>query len=427
MRRYLVLGLLLLGSVVKGQELCNVTVVDDAQVLNPVQGGQIADAAIPLVNQGADVRVRTVGPTDNLDIMEKGWERECASWQGANGGRKNTLIVLMASPVSHKLGIYYGSAWKSALDGHWNRIKTDYMVPKFRDKDWAGGFVATETQLAARLMAAKDETLHPAVSTTVNQASDLTGLWRVFLFVVGIVGLGLLGWAVFYLINRKRREIEGLQAAQQRAVIARNALVDKINRYKEEVSALTQVKYDLAVENFARLMGSERTNPDTPNLSVEQYDDIADLYAGVTRDLNAVFRPITTPFVPRGVSPTEQANAPSRPPSKPHKRHPAENVANDPEYAARTGSGQGNSVGGGNIFAPVIINTEETYERPSRREVEETPAPEPPSYESHSDDSGGGSSSWSSDSGSSSSSDSGGSSDFGGGGGDSGGGGSSDF
>lgn len=412
-KKYLVLlaGLLLSPLAMLAQS-CDNTVSDDSNSLSPVQVQQVTDAAAPLINQGADVRVRTVGPTQNLDQVEAQYERSCSSWQGASGGRKNSLIVLMVSPTSRKLGLYYGSAWHPALDQHWNRIKTDYMVPKFRDHDWTGGFIAAETQLASRITASKDEALHSAVTNnlTQNAATDFSGLWFAFklLIAIGLVSLIVVFFA------RRRREKNAIQAAQQAAILARARARDLVNRFKELVTPETQVTYDNVVEELANLMNNERSNPDTLGLSKEEYLNLQAVYTDLSRELaqkiyyktptqgQSSYTPDPTPEVAVAAGHTSASST-----SHKHKHH----------HESTT------------VVAPVIYAPSETtnnYETPSRRSSDDdNSSSSRSSSDSDSSSSGGGSSSWSdtssSDSGGSSSFDSG-SSSF-----DSGSGGSSDF
>jgi uncharacterized membrane protein YgcG len=419
--------LLLVPAVVMGQT-CDATVADDAGgILNTAQMAQIASEAGSLINQGADVRVRVTGTTANLDQTEAQYEHSCPSWQGASGGRKNSLVVLMVSPSSRKLGIYYGSAFKYAFDEHWVRIKSDYMVPKFRDHDWTGGFIATEQQLAARLTAAKDESVHPVAATTVvtEPPTDYSGLWSAFKWALLILALVLFCYGIWEYYSWCKRRREAAKAAQQAASIRRNLAARRISRFKSFVNASNQALYDRAVDEFGRLSNSESTNPDTDGLTPQQYYNIERLYKSVCNDLDEVAYPTgqETVDVPAGVTCS----------------HPSDEAMTGVESA-------GDAPVDSTTYVPVIIDNSRVNEAPETEPstynpflhetptVQEDPEPSPDddnggsssftesSGSSSSSDDGGGSSSWSSES-----SDSGGSSDFSfGGGGDSGGGGGSD-
>lgn len=409
------IGLSLTPLVARAQT-CDAVVADDGGVLSSPQLTQILMAANPLIIEGADVRVRTTPFTDNLDVVEKQYENNCSSWQGANGGRKNSLISLMVSPAGRKLGIYYGSAFKPALDGSWMRIKSDYMAPKFRDKDWVGGFVATEQQLIARITASKDEALHPVVSTTTNvvneAATDYTELWKVFKLFLELFAFFSLIFFVSRYYSRKKKRKEEIAGAQQEAIIRRNYAVDRINKYKEEVSPKTQNVYDLAVEEFSRLMNSEKTNPDNEGMEVSQYQYLSRTYFTLYKGLDNVFRPNEEP---------EETEEPAEKKTTVYNyvspKNPDVSRVPIPQPVAYTG-------GDTTIIAPIIIDpiTEPVYKPEPEPEHHHHSSDDDNSFgSSSSDDSGGGSSSW--DTGSSSSDFGGGSSDFGSfGGGDSGGG-----
>jgi uncharacterized membrane protein YgcG len=377
---------------------CDNVVVDQASALKPGQSQQIADAAQGLISQGADVRVRTVGATTNLDTNEKQFVATCPSWEAPNGSIKSTLVVLMVSPASRKMGIYYGHAFDAALNDHWNRIKQEYMAPHFRTADWAGGFIAAEQQLAARIKASQDEALHPAVSTTVNQATDLSGLWSVLKWLVLI---GALALAVFFWVSWQMRRRKAYQQRREARANAINAKARAANLLSS--TAKDQPGMDAALEEFSRLDSTLNADPYDEKLEVSDYNAIA---ASYLRVCDMVTQKTAEPSSP-DQTPAQQ------PPKRGRKghRHPVRYGDSGTVYHDTT------------TVVPVPIPiSEPTWE------------PEPSHSSSHSDDSdsGGGSSSWgdsgSSDSGGGGSSDfGGGGGDFGGGGGDSGGGGSSGF
>jgi uncharacterized membrane protein YgcG len=403
---------LLFAMPVRAQD-CGSIVVDQAGVFKPTEFAAVVDASNNLIDNGADVRVRTVGPTSNLDIDEKNLERVCQSWQSPNGGRKSTLIVLMVSPQSHKAGIYIGESWKPALAAHWNRIKTDYMNPHFKTGDFAGGFIATEQQLAARITASRDEAIHPAVTTTttVNQAEDLSGLWRVFgwLIVLGAIGVAI--WMAVSFLKQRRKSDQELREAQRRAIDTKARAAELL-----KTKASDYPKLDEASQEFARLNTSIRNDPYADDLAVEEYNVIASQYQNVVDMLSGQSE---KPYVP---PPGMGADFVRQKATKTTKKH---RPASSDTAASQTAAP---STAGG-FPVPIIIEEPTIIEEPRRREPDPEPQPERSSRRSSDDDggSGGGSSSWadtssSSDSGSS---DSGGSSDFGSS--DSGGGGSSDY
>lgn len=385
---------------------CDSVVADEAGVLNANQIAEVTSKSTNLINQGADVRVRTVGMTPNIDATEQQYISACPSWQSADGKLKNTAIVLMVSPVSRKMGIFYGGAWHSALDAHWTRIKQDYMAPHFRDKDWSGGFIATEQQLTARLAASKDEALHPAQSTTVNQATDLSGLWW-FLTFAAILGvlIGVIVMVITFLRKRKE-EAQKVAEAQAVAITYRNQAASALHKIEQSLkiggTKSRSVTFDAQSEAYAELASRERSNPDTEGLTTAEYMLLANQYKAICDRLGHVVGS------ENGV-PVEPENIPDNvkswlPTAQQKRRRRTSSSVEAPASQPASVSHVDNS-----IFAPVIINEEESPSS-SRR--------------SRDDDDDSKSSSSSSSSFGSGSSDSGGSSDFGSS--DSGGG-SSDF
>jgi len=405
MKRLGLLFVFLLFAIPVRSQDCDQIVADYAGVLKSGDVQAIEGAAHALIDEGADVRVRTIGTTTNLDMDEKNIERSCVSWQSPNHGRKSSLVVLLVSPLSHKMGIYYGSAFEHALADHWVRIKSDYMGPYFKAGDWAGGFLATESQLAARIKASKDEAVHPAVNTTVNQATDFSGLWTVFMWLVGLGAIAAAILIFFTWWRRSKQASQESREAQRKAIAAKSLAADSIR------TQVDHPNFDTASSQFTRLEASVRNDPYAEGLGVDEYNVIASQYQTIADMLS-----------PRRKNEWSAAASTKGEKKKKHSNPEAASAASASGVAA---SSTANASVMGGYPVPVVIPEPIIVEEPRRRrdpdpEPSWTPDPEP----SRSSD-GGGSSSWSSDSGSS---DSGGSSDFGGGGGDSsGGGGSSDF
>lgn len=396
---------------VHGQD-CDSVVSDPAGALKGHQG-EVESAAQDLIQKGADVRVWAVGNlglSGNLDVAEKALERQCPSWEAGDGvSRKSTLLVLMVAPAEHKMGIYYGSAWNAALGEHWTRIKQQAMAPRFRDGDYAGGFIAAEQQLAKRIAASQDEALHPA--QTVNQATDLSGLWHVLMWVVGI---GAFGFAVVFIAasrGKRRERQEALRYAQQRAIIARTALADLLNRLRsKELDANHQAAVDDVSVSYSELAGRAIGDPNQEGLSQAEYEAMELAYTSLHHQLEKRLAPEETFKPAPKAKTTKAANVPPPTPA------PAAPVHHHHTTVVQSG-------GSSDLGLGVILGEEMASRRESERESKR---------ESFSSDWGSSSSGSSSDSGGGGSSDfgssfggGGGSSDFGGGGSDSGGGGGS--
>jgi uncharacterized membrane protein YgcG len=388
------------------QPNCDQVVVDDAGVFDRAQ---VYQAAQNLIAKGADVRIWAVVPTSDLDGYEKNIERNCASWRAPNGDRKSTLIALMVSPSTHKMGMYYGAAWHHALDDHWNRIKQDYMSPNFKAGNFTNGMVAAANQFVARIVASQDEALHPAVSNTVNQATDFSGLWSVlFWTLLAAVILICLAWLVSEISKRKKAKIN-TKVAQSSAIAYRDQCVELLSLLKSKGKV---TEYDNFSSRYSTIASQLRYDPSQNDLAKEEYIAMADVYSRLVSQMSAVVYPNTPsakakqesyPPIPVPIPPPPASAKPQPPTTKVIKKtvvvHERDNSSNFTD---------------GLIVGSLLSDRGEREER--HRDTYE------PSRSSSDDSSSssGGSSDWgSSDSGS------GGSSDFGGG--DSGGGGSSDF
>jgi len=93
---------------------CGTTVVDGADVLG-ADRPKVDAAAHRLRERGALVRVRTVGSVagTDLDAAAEALETRCG-WR-VDGRRTSTLVLVMVAVDDRKTGIYYGTAWTTAL------------------------------------------------------------------------------------------------------------------------------------------------------------------------------------------------------------------------------------------------------------------------------------------------------------------------
>ena len=301
---------------------CDRAVVDEAGVLG---GGasRVEAAAKELESAGADVRVRvirTFGSAGNLDNYEDALERSCRSWQAADGGTKNNLIVLIVALSDRKTGLYYGSLFKRSLESRWLAIQTDEMNPHFRDGDFAGGIAAGLREIAQVVTAKTHEYAQP-VETPVQrpveaprptviqtQPTDYTGLWYVLGSIVGLAALVLL---VVFAVRLKRAS-DRRKAAQQKAKQLKCACSAQILELTEAIPILeAKVKglankvsaedgqplldghaklsrdFDNATSRFADLQNSAG-DPDREGKSCEEYEQMQGSYQQVLDLLHTV-------------------------------------------------------------------------------------------------------------------------------------------
>lgn len=244
----------------------------------------IQNEAKRLTDLGADVRIVTTGATANLDLDEDVLEKSCASWQAPNGSRKSTLLALVVSPASRKMGLYYGASWSSALDGHWNAIKSEQMGPKFKGGDWAGGFVAAEKTLASTIL----EFQHPTPDTPV----DLSGLWSFLLWLLGISGT--FAAFMYYMSYRQKRKQEKAEIVETQSTAMQyknltttsfnraNQYFDEFNLYKSNpFASKAKSMYDSALSQFTDSQSSLKLDPSDSSLSTAEYRSISSFYSNL--------------------------------------------------------------------------------------------------------------------------------------------------
>lgn len=295
------------SSVSAGGGRCDELVDDDAGVFKD-RITAVQQEAQALTNLGAEVRVITIeslGSFATVEAFQKDLERQCPSWQAADGGRKNNLITVIAAVKDRKTGLFYGSEWKKTLDPALSRIQADRMNPRFRDNDFAGGFVNGLSEIR-RLV---DIQTHPTEQTTratqreapPTSPPDLSGLWTAIQWIV-ILGFGTL--ALFIIVLAGRFYYEGKQkreAAQQTAQLAKSRaqawvlaypailedLTTQLELVKNRISREEGEELQTTLNSFKALadrgisafqnLGQAIRNPDQ-RLSAEQYDNIALAY-----------------------------------------------------------------------------------------------------------------------------------------------------
>lgn len=382
-----------------GQD-CNSTIVDNAHVFQ-TRTPLVLAAAQRLNARGADTRVITDDDTNTPpDLYVDALRRQCPSWQSMSGGVKNNLAVFLVFPAHHKLGAYFGSEYGGFVHG--DVIRTQYMAPSFRDKDWALGMIKAMDQAGIQITAHQEAALHPAVVT--QQATDMHGLWVVMGWIVGLAALGGLVWLYFYLVRRR----SAARDAQQAAVNARNDTAKWLSEMSDWLTTKEALNVDVkdrraamdaASRDFAQVSSSETYNPDTKGLSADQYDNIARRYQSIKVPVAGVSFPST-----------------SYPQSHKSYRVRGKGAVSSGQRFQGNPSVDNSSF----VYAPVTVIDESPGFSPSPNYEPHYAAPEPSSWSSDSGSSSydSGSSSFSSDSSSSDFSsdsgggDSGGSSDF---------------
>lgn len=408
---------------------CTARVIDRASVIKQADRARIEAASEPLVNEGADVHVVTteLGDASNLDAAVKGLIGSCPSWQSPEGAPKNTVLILAMAPTARKSGIFYGAGWAHALDDHWTRIMADEMNPRFRDHDFAGGFIAAEQHLRLRIQAAEDESQHETTIMNQQQAVDLSGVLATVQWFL-LAGILALGFGFFFAMqNRKRVEKERLQAARQDAVLTRKQAAEQLASVRAkfveydaiggEKRAEVKTLVEDAAEAYARLAGSTAMDPEQPDLSTSEYKRIAQEFGTISKHASQATALI------EGVAP----NVTSQPLEigsqwKPEyteatSHHPARGrsaiVPPSHTLVGTSSASSGNSSDDGFLSGLVVGSLLSNGSHDSARSGSDAESPSSHSWQSDSNssssDSGGGSSDW----GSSSSSDSGGSSDWG--------------
>jgi uncharacterized membrane protein YgcG len=362
--KHLLLAAFVFCALPVGAQNCDAPVfANPASLLTAVQTDSIFKAESQLTNKGADPRVivdDTVGitPEEYVDKMR----RLCPSWQSANGGVKNNLIVFTLFPTRRKMGLFVGNEFGKAINT--SAIRSQFMGPAFKDKDWARGMISGINQTAVQIEAFQTSALHPATTVVQKQATDFRGLWM-WLDILAFLFAIVMGWFIW---DYYRKRHIAVRDAQQRAVQARVDAATRVNTCPNSDGA----------ELFSRLSSSETWNPDTNGLSVEQYDAIVQKYNAVQCD-----PPKPAQDYPRQIKTTHHDYArrmDPRPPAPPAPPMPPQQVASPVSSTNTTIIDRGG--GGSDLLTGVIIgeglaDRPRYDDRPVYRDREPDPEPEP--------------------------------------------------
>lgn len=302
---------LLLGSLATFSafaDKCKDPIVDEGNYLSSSERATIEERMRPLTQAGADVRVHLLTSfhrnaegqmMKSLGEYKAYMQAKCAGWRSADGGFKNNMVIFAVVPSKGAASVYYGDQWRAKLDPVAKKIVEETMVPRFREKNWSGGMIAGFTDVNDMLTVKRSEVGKPIV---INHAADNSWMKGIWYWIIALIVAGGLAWAglSFFRQKEKRRTAQReAQSERGRCVTALNgfetpstvlnAQIEKSSISPEWKSRLhaglasAQNAYDKAVEGFAALKRGS-TDPDTPDLSVEEYANIGRRYAAIAED-----------------------------------------------------------------------------------------------------------------------------------------------
>lgn len=299
---------------------CDAVVNDEAHIFGDRQA-DVEAAANKLIAAGADVRIVTVsslGQYGTLDQLKTARRKECLSWQSPNGLTKNNLIVLMVSMREHKSGIYCGDMYLPRLtEDVMARIRTERLNPALKAGDFAGAFIGAMDAIGDVITISPPAAAAPTpivVNVPPNNTppADLTGLWKVLGWGLGLLFISLLTFLGLATFQKNQRERERRKAAQLRAQRAQRGCAAIINELSEPDSPLTMIPIKLtdqgkraSAEMLAGVVELWRLNkpvfeqlkaqfasfksttndPDVDGRSVEEYDQMSSAYEPLLKNL----------------------------------------------------------------------------------------------------------------------------------------------
>ena len=284
---------------------CSDLVVDEAGLLDSSQTSQVVDAAQKLKSQGVDVRVQllpNLHGQQSLVALKDNFIGKCGSWRAKDGGMRNDLVVLMVAMNPGKLGIFYGDGLKQKLD-HRSVSIQDGIAAKFRDGHIAAGVVAGLGDVSDLVQMKASQ---QGVPVQINHSADMSGLWTVMGWLLGLGAAVLVVFGALRFVSEKERR----RNAQKKAQTERSRCTAAVNGFegpyaiavsKIKQSAVSETKKakllaeaaDIKARHGRELAEFSAINrsgndPDAPNLSVAEYESMAERYENVADTLSAL-------------------------------------------------------------------------------------------------------------------------------------------
>ncbi|AVQ06017.1 TPM domain-containing protein [Xanthomonas vasicola] len=193
------MALLLLPASLLAQDLAAIPalrspVVDVTGTLDAGQIQQLEQQALALQQRkGAQLQILIV-PTTQPEAIEQYTQRVFDQWKIGRKGVDDGVLLLVAKD-DRRVRIQPGYGLEGAIpDITANRIIQEYLAPRFREGDYAGGISAATATLAGLI---EGEALPPPVSGHADGGNGAGGggwIMALFIgFVVAMVARGILG------------------------------------------------------------------------------------------------------------------------------------------------------------------------------------------------------------------------------------------
>jgi uncharacterized membrane protein YgcG len=241
-------------------------------------------AASGLIDQGADVHVvsASMAEMSSLKSVQSKLESSCPSWTIA-GHRKPNLFVLIVAPAQKKKNAFFGAAYTPVMptEDSVNVIYSQAANPYFKQGDFSGGVAAALKDFGAKVVAYHDQQKHPVETHVTEQATDLSGLWTVLGWIVGLGAFAGLVVFLFVLMSRRSKAKEELSIARANARLAKSRATHSYQSISPD-----SPRYSRLSERFLELSNSIKYDPDTDGQTLDDYASMQASWQALYDDCN---------------------------------------------------------------------------------------------------------------------------------------------
>lgn len=189
-----------------------VPIVDLAGIINNDSLVNELNAQLDTLSKQTQNQIVVVTVNDMGGIDPKEFATELGKSWGVGGSRLNNGLVMVVKPKNEngpgQIGFATGYGLEGALpDVFCKRLQADYMVPHFKDGDYAGGIKAAIDEIVPVVL---DEYKHTQ-ALAGNEATSKKGGGNGWFIIAGILGI----IALFMLLRKRSKPAGVAQQPQQ--------------------------------------------------------------------------------------------------------------------------------------------------------------------------------------------------------------------
>lgn len=285
---------------------CDTHVIDSVGKANV---NVLNEKAQSLISKGIEPRIRIIqnyGSYGNLDRYERAWVKRCSSMSSPDGGKKGNLLSIIFEMDNRQIGIYYGPDYHAPLDTKWKWVKDRTIIPKLKSGNFTGAVgggmdklgqiiydyenpvVLTPEQIQAQkeqVVIKQKEIIALKQKRSESRAKMIKSTFKGFLYLLLIVGVGIIFYAVFSLLRKYLENRAQVAKAKNSLSESKAKLIQAINNsqlsdLKDLEEKVESLRDYLSDEDMNVVMRSWQDVRETSEKHMSSVEDISKLDDG---------------------------------------------------------------------------------------------------------------------------------------------------